>query len=140
MTAAATRARTSATTPAQNREQLVRDVAQWSRQPITVDDYPTWRTVFRLLLDLRAPNPLVIVLDEFQYLGDDPKDLAAVASELNAAWDIIEPWVRAEIEERALTPSAASTPIIPEQTVANPRLRGAIALVAAPTFAAPMVG
>jgi predicted NBD/HSP70 family sugar kinase len=63
-----------------------------------------------------------------------------VGGELNAAWDIIEPWVRAEIGERALTASAAATPIIPEQTVANPRLRGAIALVAAPLFAAPMVG
>ncbi|HYR09344.1 MAG TPA: ROK family protein, partial [Longimicrobium sp.] len=63
-----------------------------------------------------------------------------IGGELNAAWDIIEPWVRAEIEERALTASAAATPIIPEQTVANPRLRGAIALVAAPVFAAPMVG
>jgi uncharacterized protein len=77
----------SATTAAQNREQLVRDVAQWSRTPVSVDDYPTWRTVFRLLLDLRAPHPLVIVLDEFQYLGDDSKDLAGVASELNAAWE-----------------------------------------------------
>jgi N-acetylglucosamine repressor len=63
-----------------------------------------------------------------------------IGGELNAAWDIIEPWVRAEIAERALTASAAATPIIPEQTVANPRLRGAIALVAAPVFAAPMVG
>ncbi len=63
-----------------------------------------------------------------------------IGGELNAAWDIIEPWVREEIAERALTTSAAATPIIPEQTVANPRLRGAIALVAAPVFAAPMVG
>lgn len=77
----------SATTPAQNREQLVRDVAQWSRESLSVDDYPTWRTVFRLLLDLRAPQPLVIVLDEFQYLGDDPRNVAEVASELNAAWE-----------------------------------------------------
>ena len=61
-----------------------------------------------------------------------------VGGELNAAWDI-GPWVRAEIAERALATSAAVTPIIPEQTVANPRLRGAIALVAAPLFAAPMV-
>ncbi len=77
----------SATTPGQNREQLIRDAAQWSGQSIRVEDYPTWRTVFRLLLDLRVPQPLVIVLDEFQYLGDDPKNLAGVASELNAAWE-----------------------------------------------------
>jgi N-acetylglucosamine repressor len=62
-----------------------------------------------------------------------------VGGEITAAWDIMEPWVRAEIAERALTESAAATPIIPEQTVANPRLRGAIALLAAPVFAAPEI-
>ena len=77
----------SATTPAQNREQLIRDVAAWSGATLVPEDYPTWRTVFRLLLDLRAPEPLVVVLDEFQYLGDDARELAAVASELNAAWE-----------------------------------------------------
>lgn len=77
----------SATTPAQNREQLVRDVAAWSDEELRLEDYPTWRTVFRVLLDLRAPAPLVVVLDEFQYLGEDPRELAAVASELNAAWE-----------------------------------------------------
>lgn len=77
----------SATTPAQNREQLIRDVAAWSGQDLRPEDYPTWRTVFRLLLDLRAPTPLVVVLDEFQYLGDNLKELAGVASELNAAWE-----------------------------------------------------
>ena len=77
----------SATTPAQNREQLIRDVAAWSGEDLRSEDFPTWRTVFRLLLDLRAPEPVVIVLDEFQYLGDDPRELAGVASELNAAWE-----------------------------------------------------
>jgi N-acetylglucosamine repressor len=62
-----------------------------------------------------------------------------IGGEITAAWDIIEPWVRAEISERALTRTAAATPIIPEQTVANPRLRGAIALLAAPVFAAPEI-
>jgi N-acetylglucosamine repressor len=60
-----------------------------------------------------------------------------VGGEVTAAWDLVEPHVRAEIAERALTAAAAATPIIPEQTVANPRLRGAVALVAAPAFAAP---
>ncbi len=60
-----------------------------------------------------------------------------IGGELTAAWDIIEPRVREEIEARALTAAAAATPIIPEQTVANPRLRGAVALVAAPAYAAP---
>jgi len=77
----------SATTPIQNRQQLIRDVASWSGENLKEEDYPTWRTVFRLLLDLRATKPLVIVLDEFQYLAEDAKGLAAVASELNAAWE-----------------------------------------------------
>jgi hypothetical protein len=77
----------SATTSLQNREQLVRDVASWSKQPLEPKDYPTWRTVFRLLLELRAPESIAIVLDEFQYLGDDQRELAAVCSELNATWE-----------------------------------------------------
>ena len=62
-----------------------------------------------------------------------------VGGEVTAAWDLIGPGVRAEIETRALTASAAATPVIPEQGVGHPRLRGACALVAAPTFAAPTV-
>ncbi len=77
----------SATTPAQNREQLIRDVARWSGEELRFEDYPTWRTAFRLLLDLGSPRPLIVVLDEFQYLGDDSRELAGVASELNAAWE-----------------------------------------------------
>ena len=75
------------TTPMQNREQLIRDVSQWAHESFDPKDYPTWRTVFRLLLELHPQQPLVIVLDEFQYLGENSKDLAAVASELNAAWE-----------------------------------------------------
>ena len=77
----------SATTSVQNKEQLVRDIALWSKEPLDSRDYPTWRTVFRLLLELRTPQPLSIVLDEFQYLGEDSRELAAVCSELNAAWE-----------------------------------------------------
>jgi N-acetylglucosamine repressor len=62
-----------------------------------------------------------------------------IGGEVTAAWDIVEPRIRAEIAARALTEAAAATPIIPEQTVANPRLRGAVALVAAPSFAAPEI-
>lgn len=77
----------SETTPVQNREQLIRDVSEWAHESFDPKDYPTWRTVFRLLLELRPQQPLVIVLDEFQYLGEDSKGLAAVTSELNAAWE-----------------------------------------------------
>lgn len=75
------------TTDAQNRETLVRDLADWLREELRPADYPTWRMVFRLLLEANAPDPLVIVLDEFQYLGQDVDDLGSVASELNAAWE-----------------------------------------------------
>lgn len=77
----------SETTPLQNREQLIRDVSDWAGESFDPKDYPTWRTVFRLLLDLRVPHPLVVVLDEFQYLAEDSRGLAAVTSELNAAWE-----------------------------------------------------
>ncbi|HEY0151982.1 MAG TPA: ATP-binding protein [Longimicrobium sp.] len=79
------------TTPAQNRAALVAALAEWSGETIDPADYPTWRSVFRLLLDFRAPQPLVIVLDEFQYLGENPGDLQAVTSELNAAWEMRRP-------------------------------------------------
>ncbi|MDQ3388686.1 MAG: hypothetical protein M3483_04195, partial [Gemmatimonadota bacterium] len=70
----------SETTPAQNRESLLSAFASWSGEAIHIEDYPTWRSVFRLLLDSRVPEPLVITLDEFQYLGEDAKGLNAVAS------------------------------------------------------------
>lgn len=77
----------SETTAAQNREQLIRDLSEWSNEPLDPREYPTWRSVFRLLLETRPSEPLAIVLDEFQYLGEDRRGLAAVASELNAAWE-----------------------------------------------------
>lgn len=79
------------TTPTQNREALLTAFAEWSGEPIRVEDYPTWRTVFRLLLDFRSPEPLVVTLDEFQYLGENARELKAVASELNAAWETRRP-------------------------------------------------
>jgi len=63
-----------------------------------------------------------------------------IGGEITAAWDLVEPSIRAEIGRRALTRQAAETPVIPEPGGGLPRLRGAIALVAAPAFAAPQVG
>lgn len=62
-----------------------------------------------------------------------------VGGEVTAVWDWVAPAVRAALAERALTPSAAATPVIAEPPEALPRLRGAAALVAAPAFAAPQV-
>lgn len=81
----------SETTPAQNREALLSAFAQWSGAEIHMEDYPTWRSIFRLLLDYDIPNPLVITLDEFQYLGTSTTEFKAVASELNAAWEMRRP-------------------------------------------------
>ncbi|MEX2534494.1 MAG: ATP-binding protein [Trueperaceae bacterium] len=75
------------TSPELNRRQLLTDLANWSGEPLDVEDYPTWRSVFNLLLETRAPEPTVLVIDEFQYLANDETGLAEVASELNAAWE-----------------------------------------------------
>lgn len=75
------------TTPALNRRQLVEDFARWSNQRLFPEDYPTWRTVFDLLLSRQSTGRLVIVLDEFQYLAEATGGLAEVASELNAVWE-----------------------------------------------------
>lgn len=81
----------SETTPEQNRQALLTAFAEWSGQPVRTEDYPTWRTVFRLLLDHDSPTPLVVTIDEFQYLGESASELDAIASELNAAWEMRRP-------------------------------------------------
>lgn len=81
----------SETTPAQNREALVAAFVEWSGEHVHPEDFPTWRTVFQLFLDHRSAEPLVVTIDEFQYLGEDAKELNAVASELNAAWEVRRP-------------------------------------------------
>ena len=62
-----------------------------------------------------------------------------VGGEITEAWEILDPLIRSAILERALTSSAASTPIVIEPADRYPRLRGATALVAAMGFAAPKV-
>ena len=70
---------TAARTTAEiNRRQLVQDLAAWTGEALHPEDYPTWRAVFNLLLDLRTPEPLVVVLDEFQYLADGAEGVGAV--------------------------------------------------------------
>ena len=58
-----------------------------------------------------------------------------IGGEITTAWDLIEPTVRAALAERALTPPARTTPITIVPAEQYPRLRGAAALVAAPSFA-----
>lgn len=63
-----------------------------------------------------------------------------VGGEITEAWDLIEPVLRRPVEERALTAAMAATPILPEAGGSRARLRGAVALIVAPTFAVPRIG
>ena len=65
-------------------------------------------------------------------------DCIYLAGEITTAWDLIENTMRTAIAERVLTEAAARTPLRVTSTQ-EPRLRGAAALIAAPTFAAPRV-
>ena len=58
-----------------------------------------------------------------------------IGGEITAAWDLIEATVRSALAERALTPPAGATPITVVPAETYPRLRGAAALIAAPSFA-----
>ena len=62
-----------------------------------------------------------------------------IGGEITTAWNLIEPMVRAALRERTLTDFGGSTEINIVPAEEHPRLRGAVALVAAPAFAAPMV-
>jgi predicted NBD/HSP70 family sugar kinase len=63
-----------------------------------------------------------------------------VGGEVTAAWELIEPHVRTALVENTLTDAARSTPVYPDSNPAEYRLLGAVALVAAPSFAALRVG
>ena len=59
--------------------------------------------------------------------------------EITTAWDLIEATVTIALRERALTDKGGHTPLRIASKQEYPRLRGAAALIAAPTFAAPRV-
>jgi N-acetylglucosamine repressor len=62
-----------------------------------------------------------------------------IGGEITEAWDLIESEVRDAIKERVLTRELGATPIRIVPAMEHPRLRGAVALVTAPAFAAPKV-
>jgi N-acetylglucosamine repressor len=62
-----------------------------------------------------------------------------LGGEITTAWSLIEPIVRGALRERTLTDFGGATEIHVVPAEENSRLRGAVALVAAPAFAAPMV-
>lgn len=72
-------------TPALNRLDFVRDLATFTGRDLDPADFPTWRAVFRQLVHSTLQEPLVVVIDEFQYVlgGDDD-----AASQLVAVWDV----------------------------------------------------
>jgi predicted NBD/HSP70 family sugar kinase len=59
--------------------------------------------------------------------------------EITEAWDLIQPAVTRGLASRVLTEKGGHTPLKIGSTQQYPRLRGAAALIAAPTFAAPRV-
>ncbi|HEV8214877.1 MAG TPA: ROK family transcriptional regulator [Gemmatimonadaceae bacterium] len=63
-----------------------------------------------------------------------------VGGEVTAAWNLLEPAIRQALVEGTLTEVTASTPVYADPNPAEYRLLGAVALVAAPSFAAPRVG
>ena len=62
-----------------------------------------------------------------------------LGGEITTAWSLIESIVRSALRERTLTEFGGVTEIHVVPAEEHPRLRGAVALVAAPAFAAPMV-
>jgi hypothetical protein len=67
-----------------NRVELLAELSRWLGQELKPEDYGSWRTIFRLLLQVRAPEPLVVILDEYQYLRAEGED---VDSQLAAVWE-----------------------------------------------------
>jgi predicted NBD/HSP70 family sugar kinase len=63
-----------------------------------------------------------------------------VGGEITGAWELIEARMRQALAEGTLTSVGQHTPIVPDRSPAEYRLLGAVALVAAPSFAAPTVG
>ena len=63
-----------------------------------------------------------------------------IGGEVTAAWGLLEPPIRACLAAETLTDAARATPVYPDANPAEYRLLGAVALVAAPSFAALRVG
>jgi AAA+ ATPase superfamily predicted ATPase len=75
----------SDSTPELNRRALLEAVSRWAGTEIRMQDFPTWRRVFELLLELGGDKPTAVVLDEYQFLhgGQDEN----VDSALAAVWE-----------------------------------------------------
>ena len=76
-------------TPLENLGELLDQVRATfpDRDDATLENYPAWRSALRLLVELAANEPLVVVLDEFGYLTAADKTLPSI---LQAVWDTRE--------------------------------------------------
>ncbi len=63
-----------------------------------------------------------------------------LGGEVTAAWDLIEGPMREALVAGTITEAARATPVLADRALTEYRLLGAIALVAAPSYAAPRVG
>jgi len=63
-----------------------------------------------------------------------------IGGEITAVWPLLEGPIRQALAEGTLTDSARLTHVVPDRRPAEYRLLGAVALVTAPTLAAPLVG
>jgi predicted NBD/HSP70 family sugar kinase len=97
---------------------------------------------------LEEPDAVETLIETGRQVG---RGLAAVVSafnpkriyvggEITAAWALLEPPIRQALAEQTLTESTRTTPVFADPDPAEYRLLGAVALVVAPTFAAPRVG
>lgn len=122
-----------------------RNLAQRRLQPIEHADF----TIEDLIARARGGDSkaLTALHSTARYLGlgmaslinaIDPSCIY-IGGEITEAWDLIEPQVRTAIKERTLTKELGAIPIRIVPAVEHPRLRGAVALVTAPAFAAPKV-
>jgi predicted NBD/HSP70 family sugar kinase len=63
-----------------------------------------------------------------------------VGGEITAVWELLEGPIREALAESTITDRARATPVVPDSAPAEYRLRGAVALVTAPGYAALAVG
>ena len=79
----------SDTTPEFNRREFIEALAEYSGRQgsLAPEDFGSWRGVFRELFRAGDNEPLVVIIDEFQYLlgGDDD-----VRSQFVAIWDMLD--------------------------------------------------
>jgi N-acetylglucosamine repressor len=111
------------------------------------DGVPTIEAIVRRA-KLGEPDAVRTLVQTGHHIG---RGLAAVVSvfnpkriyvggELTAAWELLEGPIREELATHTLTDATRATPVFADPNPAEYRLLGAVALVAAPSYAAPRFG